>query len=217
MALFVSSQLLIAQSKSVDAFNSIEISGNISAELIQSSDEKVEYKLIKGDAKNLVIMNKGNSLIVKTKGGWTNGGKTSAKVVIYYKSIDDLEISSGSSVSAEDIINANDFDLEISSGSTCTLALSTGKLDLEVSSGSTLSLEGSADMADVEVSSGSSLRAPDFVVQSADVEVSSGSTAQLGVTKELVGEVSSGSTLRYSGEPSKVDVEKDMSSSFSKR
>ena len=217
LALLMCVQLLIAQSKNVDSFNSIEVSGNISAELIQSNEERVEYKITKGDAKNLIIKNKGKSLIVKTEGDWYKGSKTSAKVKIYYKSIVDLEVSSGSSVSVEDKIKADKFDLEVSSGSTCTMAVITDFLDLEVSSGSTLTLDGRGGSADIEVSSGSSFRAPDFVMQNVDVEVSSGSTAQLEVTMSIEGDVSSGSTLRYSGEPSKVDVEKDISSSVSKR
>ena len=210
-------QIMNAQTKKVDSFNSIEVSGSISAELIQSNEERVEYKITKGDEKNLVITNKGNSLIVKTKSDWSNRSNTSARVKIYYKSIEDLEVSSGSTVSTDDRIKADKFDLEVSSGSTCTMALDADFLDLEVSSGSTLTLEGKCERADIEVSSGSSFRAPDFEVQKVDIEVSSGSTAQLEVTMTIDGDVSSGSTLRYSGNPSKVDVEKDISSSVSKR
>jgi len=71
--------------------------------------------------------------------------------------------------------------------------------------------------ASLEVSLGSSLSAVDYVVHRGDAEVSSGSMAQLEVTKSLVSDVSSGSTLRYSDDPAKVDVEKDISSSVSKR
>ncbi|MDA9358579.1 hypothetical protein N9R23_04110 [Saprospiraceae bacterium] len=61
-------RMMNAQSKNVDTFNSIEVFGSIFVELTQSNDEGVKYKITKGDEKNLVIMNKGNSLIVKTKG-----------------------------------------------------------------------------------------------------------------------------------------------------
>jgi len=210
-------QLLSAQSKKVDSFHAVEISGSISAELIASDEERVEYTITKGSEKNLIIKSTKNNLVVKTDYNWTSGNHTSAKVKIYYKSFDDLEVSSGSSVSVKDPINVNSFDLEVSSGSTCSATVNTDAIDLEVSSGSTLTLDGKGDRADVEVSSGSSLRAPDFVVQRADVEVSSGSTAQLEITTSLDADVSSGSTLRYSGEPSKVDVDKDISSSVSKR
>ena len=117
---------------------------------------------------------------------------------IYYKSIEDLEVSSGSSVFAKGMIKADKFDIEVSSGSSGTITLST-------------------DFLDVEISSGSSFRAPDFVIQSADVEVRSRSTVHLEVTKSLKGDLSSGSILRYNGEPSKVDMEKNISSSVSKR
>jgi len=215
--LCLTTQLAYTQSKVVDSFNSVEISGSINAELIESDEERVEYKITKGDAKNLVISSKKNNLIVKTTGKWYKGSQTSAKVKIYYKSIVDLEVSSGSSVSVKDKIHADNFDLEVSSGSTCSMAVNTDILDLEVTSGSTLTLDGMGKNADIEVSSGSSFRAPDFKVQRLDIEVSSGSTAQIEVSKSIDGEVSSGSTLRYSGEPAKVDVEKDISSSVSKR
>lgn len=216
-ALILFTQIGISQTKKVDSFNSVEIAGSISAELIASDNERVEYKITKGDEKNLIIKSKGNNLIVKTEGSWFNGTQTSAKVKIYYKYINDLEVSSGSSVSVKDHIKSDNFDLEVSSGSTCSVAVSADFMDIEVSSGSTLTLDGRASRSDVEVSSGSSFRATDFTTGSVDVEVSSGSTAQLEVTKSIDGEVSSGSTLRYSGDPSKVDVEKDISSSVSKR
>ncbi len=61
-------RMMNAQSKNVGSFNSIEVFGSIFAENTQSNDEGVKYKITKGDVKNLVIMNKENSLIVKTKG-----------------------------------------------------------------------------------------------------------------------------------------------------
>ena len=106
MALLVSGQLLIAQSKKVSSFNSVEISGSISAELIASDEERVEYEITKGDEKNLVIKTVKNNLIVKTNNSWTSGEQTSARVKIYYKSIDDLEVSSGCTVS----VNCSLFD-----------------------------------------------------------------------------------------------------------
>lgn len=59
---------------------------------------------------------------------------------IYYKSIEDLEVSSGSSVFAKGMIKADIFDLEVSSGSSCTITLSTDFLDVEMSSGCMLTL-----------------------------------------------------------------------------
>nr|CBL87171.1 conserved hypothetical protein [uncultured Sphingobacteriia bacterium] len=59
---------------------------------------------------------------------------------IYYKSIEDLKVSFGSSVFAKGMIKADIFDLEVSSGSSCTITLSTDFLDVEMSSGSMLTL-----------------------------------------------------------------------------
>lgn len=129
-----------AQSKNVDTFNSIEVFGSIFVELTQSNDEGVKYKITKGDEKNLVIMNKGNSLIVKTKGDQNRRSMTAANVKIYYKSNEDLEVNSGSSVFAKGMIKADKFDLEVSIGSSCIITLSTDFIDVEISSGSMLTL-----------------------------------------------------------------------------
>ena len=133
-------RMMNAQSKNVDSFNSIEVFGSIFAELTQSNDEGVKYKITKGDEKNLVIMNKGNSLIVKTKGDQNRRSKTAANVKIYYKFNEYLEVNSGSSVFAKGMIKADKFDLEVSIGSSCTITFSTDFIDVEISSGSMLTL-----------------------------------------------------------------------------
>ncbi|MDG1100766.1 MAG: DUF2807 domain-containing protein [Saprospiraceae bacterium] len=65
---------------------------------------------------------------------------TAANVKIYYKSNEDLEVNSGSSVFAKGMIKADKFDLEVSIGSSCTITLSTDFIDVEISSGSMLTL-----------------------------------------------------------------------------
>ena len=65
---------------------------------------------------------------------------TAANVKIYYKSNEDLEVNSGSSVFAKSMIKADKFDLEVSIGSSCIITLSTDFIDVEISSGSMLTL-----------------------------------------------------------------------------
>ncbi|HCV49744.1 MAG TPA: hypothetical protein DGP89_00235 [Saprospirales bacterium] len=65
---------------------------------------------------------------------------TAANVKIYYKSNEDLEVNSGSSVFAKGMIKADKFDLEVSIGSSCIITLSTDFIDVEISSGSMLTL-----------------------------------------------------------------------------
>lgn len=209
-------QISYAQSKDVKPFTGLAISGNISAEIIKSNEERVEYEIIKGDSDHLIIKNKDKVLVVKTESSGSYDKETKAKVKIYYKNINDLEISSGVTVRIEDPIESRHFVLEVSSGSSVTLGLVAEKADIEVSSGSSVTLEGHCDDVDLEVSSGSSLRANDFEVKNLDVEVSSGSSTKISVSESITGEASSGSSLSYDGNPNKVNVDKDISSSVRK-
>lgn len=206
-------QITNAQVRKVDSFSELSLSGSITAELIPSDVEKVEYKIIKGDEEHLVIKNDGDELIIKTKGKWYSGTETKAKVAVYFKQLEELSITSGVSARVLEVIEAKHFDLEVSSGATCTMTLHATKADIEVSSGSSLTLDGKCERAQIEVSSGSSLKAGDFIIHTAEADVSSGSSAKLNVKESLTGEASSGSSLRYEGNPSEHSIEKDISSS----
>ncbi len=206
---------IYSQSKKVKSFDGISISGSVTAEIISSDKEYVEYEIVKGNAEDLIIMNKGNTLIVKIKSSGTFGRNTQAVVKIYYTNINDLEVSSGSSATVASTIDVDKFGLEVSSGSNCTLDLVTNHSDIEVSSGSSLHISGESDHTELEVSSGSSFKGEKYSAKEVDVEVSSGSSSRITVTDTIDGEVSSGSSLKYFGNPSHSDVDKDISSSVS--
>lgn len=209
-------QLGFSQSRDVESFTGLAISGNISAEIIKSSEEKVAYEIIKGDSDHLIIKNEENVLVIKTETNGSYDKEIKVKVKVYYKHINDLEISSGVTARIEEPIESRHFVLEVSSGSSVMLGLIAEKSDIEVSSGSSVTLKGHCDDVDLEVSSGSSLRANDFEVKNLEVEVSSGSSTKVWVSESITGEASSGSTLSYDGNPSKVSVDKDISSSVRK-
>lgn len=218
IALLFSFHLLQAQStKKVDSFSSIEISGSISLTLIKSKIEKVDYEIVKGDANKFTISSKGSTLILSTQNSGYSNGDIQVKATVYFDKIDDIEISSGVTVNTEDYIEAKQFDLEVSSGSSCTLLVISDSADIEVDSGSSLTISGKSDSADIEVGSGSSLRADKFDVNDIDIEASSGSSAKVRANRSISAEASSGSSISYYGKANQVDLESDISSGISKK
>jgi hypothetical protein len=71
-------------------------------------------------------------------------------------------------------------------------------------------------MFKAEASSGSSIDADQLKAQRVKADVSSGATIKCNVEEELIAEASSGGSVKYSGSPKMVDVDKSSGGSVRK-
>ena len=112
-----------------------------------------------------------------------------------------LSAHSGSSVRATGDFDADNFQLDVSSGAAVKASLATNTLTVRQSSGSTADLRGRATSIDVRSSSGSTLDGGDLQADHVRAEASSGSSIQLAVKDDLVAQASSGGSISYKGSP----------------
>ncbi len=108
-----------------------------------------------------------------------------------------MDAAGGACIDAE--VTADEVTLSSSSGSEIDAELEVVGCTAASSSGSRIELEGKAEKASFKSSSGSSIGASDFETQTCDVHSSSGSSIRVHCTELLIGHVSSGSSVRYSG------------------
>ncbi|RZK59411.1 MAG: DUF2807 domain-containing protein, partial [Hymenobacter sp.] len=112
-----------------------------------------------------------------------------------------LSAHSGSSVRASGDFDADNFQLDVSSGAAVKASLATTTLTVRQSSGSTADLRGRATSIDVRSSSGATLDGGDLQTDRARAEASSGSSVRLAVKDDLVAQASSGGSISYKGSP----------------
>ncbi len=212
---FVSLSFSIAYGQSVrnvDHFQKISASTSVKVKLIKSDVQKVEFKMIKGDAKNLVTKVKNKKLIIKTKSGTFNwGNNTKAAVKVYYTELDEIEASAGASIKAEELIFTEDMDVGVSSGAVIDIEVESESIDADASSGGKLLLEGSATRGDFDVSSGANLDASDMVCDNVSADASSGGHLKIHVNKKLSADASSGGSIRYKGNVEYADTDSGWS------
>jgi len=207
-----------AQERQVDFFNGISTGGNVSVKLEKADKQGVKIKMIKGDAKDVITDVSDKTLKVKIKNKWSNswsGKQTKAKVIVYYTELDDISASAGSSIMSDDVIVANDLDIEASSGASIRLEIKTDELDSGVSSGGSVKLSGNSSTAEFEASSGGSLKARDLIAKDVEAEASSGGSISCHATKSIEAEASSGGSISYDGEPKSVEIDSGRSGSIS--
>jgi len=206
-----------AQSKSVSNFSKLKTSGSVKVDLVHSSENKVDYKMISGSEDDLKIAVDGSTLVVKIKNKLLRMGKEAkAKVTVYYTDLDEISTSAGSSVYSEEVINSTRLDLNASSGSSLKVRMDANRSDVDASSGATINVKGTCANGSFDASSGSSIHASNLECDTVDADASSGATIKVHANKSISADASSGGSIKYSGNPSSKDIDASISGSIKK-
>jgi len=196
------------ETRTLETFHSIDVSGSYDVTLVQSDEHKAEIEMIKGNIEKVDIAVKGGTLYLKyKKKGFKWGNDTKARVTVYYSKIKALEMSAGSKVKTDGSISAKSFLLDVSSGASATIEIEANMLEVDISSGSRAKVSGSADTQKVDCSSGAAYQAKRLETKKASIDVSSGSAANIWVTEEITAEASSGGSVKYKGAPEKKNID----------
>jgi len=198
------------ETRNLDEFTGLSVSGSISVELVASTEHKAEIELLKGDIDKLITEVKGSTLKIKfkNKDGWNWGGnQNKAKIVLHYVDLDMIDASAGSKVSSKEKVSAKEMEMDVSSGASVKLELETQKLDADVSSGASVKIMGTADDQSIDISSGASYHASDLASKNCDVDASSGASAKVWASQSLKADASSGASIKYKGDPEKTNLD----------
>ncbi len=140
---------------------------------------------------------------------------TSRKIYLTAKEIDKIKASSGAEVISENTIRADDFEVNLSSGSSVRLMLNVSDLSCDTSSGSSARLKGVAGNFIANSSSGSNIKAKELAVKTCNADVSSGASIKVNVSDDLDADASSGGNIKYIGSPKTVDKNSSSGGSIS--
>jgi len=198
--------------RDVDYFDKVSASTSVKVKLIKSNEQKVEFKMTRGDESSLITKVKNKKLIIKTKSkafSWNNNAKASVKV--YYTELNEVEASAGASVKAEEPIEGDDVEVSVSSGAVMDLEIESEGVDAEASSGGRLLLEGNAKNGHFEVSSGANIDASTMECDNVKAEASSGGNLKIHVNKKLNADATSGGSIRYKGDVDFIDSDSGWS------
>lgn len=206
---------LNAQSKNLEDFSYLSTNGDVKVTL-RKGNPRAEYRIINGNADGLTIEIRGSELVVKTESNYKfwKKDRTKAEVTVYYNHLSGIDCSAGSRVIADETIAAERFEVESSSGSSCTVPVEAGDLKADVSSGGKITLSGKSQSAAFDASSGGNIEADELITSVSDAEVSSGASIDLFVTKELKANASSGGSIRYRGSPTRTDLNSSVAGSI---
>ena len=122
------------------SFNSIEVSTGIDLYLTQSQTTSITVKADKNLMEFINTEIEGETLKIFVKGNIKH--KNAIKVMVHFKTIEQITASSGSDVFSTNSIKVSKIGLTTSSGSDMKLSVETDHLESYCSSGRNLTLEG---------------------------------------------------------------------------
>ncbi|MCF8236277.1 MAG: DUF2807 domain-containing protein [Bacteroidales bacterium] len=193
-------------------FSKIKAFGPINLELIQSAEEKVEIFAKGVDASEVVTELSGSELKVRLKIGiWQH---VDVKVKVYYKELDEVTASAGSSVYSDETLVMKRLELSANSGSEIKLDVKTTNLKISSGQGSKITLSGTTDMMDVEVNTGGSLKAFDCNANDVYVEINVGGLAEVMAIEKIDAVTNIGGTIKYKGDPQTKSANTSMGGSI---
>ena len=211
-------------------FNRIKAQNGFQVEVTKSDSFSVVAIVDDNVLEHIEIKISGNTLILRPKANRSFRSVTlSARVTM--PNIDKLELSGGAKVEINGFDSSNNLPIKLSGGSHLNGSVTAGDVNLSLSGGSHvnlsgsanelvatgsggshISLSGSAENIAIKGSGGSHFNLQDYSVSDADINLSGGSHAYVHVNGTLNVDISGGSEVHYTGEPTLGDIDVDWDS-----
>jgi formylmethanofuran dehydrogenase subunit C len=190
------------QVRDVGHFTGIKVAEGVDVYVKKGDKESVKVEVTGTAASNVLTEVSGSYLKVHMRDG-NYRGNIDARVYVTYTQLEKLSASSGGSIFSEGVIKSNELEISTSSAGNIEVSVDAGNIEVSASSAGEVELQGTAKSLSADASSAGQIDSYDLQAQDVSVEASSGGSAKVHVTNNLVGNASSGGSIRYRGNPTK--------------
>lgn len=216
----IASTVVLAQEKTevrnLTGFTAIDVSAGIAVELTYGDKEFVEVTTDIDFIDQVITEVNDDELNIYIKSNNWNSWNKKVLVKVTITKVNSIKSSSGASIVSQNLIESEDLKMNTSSGASLKIAFKAPNAKCEASSGATAKLKGVAKQFYADASSGSSIHANDVKAIKANVSASSGASISINAEEEIKADASSGGSIKYSGSPKMVDIEKSSGGSVRK-
>jgi hypothetical protein len=203
---------LVTREMDFSGFKRLDVSSAFVVDVTQSDTYSVVVTVDDNLVDHLDVSKRGDTLYV----GMDNVsllGEATLRAKITVPTLEGLQTSGASKVTATGFRSSARFDLDVSGASSFDGDIDSGDVHMRVSGASSVTLDGSGGNADIGVSGASRARLEGFALQDVDVEASGASSATVNVAGRLNAAASGASTILYVGNPQLGRIEQSGASS----
>jgi len=195
---------LVKQDREIGHFTAISAGTGLDVYVVQGDKEAVTVETDENLQDNIITEVRGNKLVVKIEDRIRRAKAKSVYITLI--DVNEISISSGCDFETKSTLKVKELDIEVSSGAGAKLDIHADKLSCSSSSGSGTDLWGTANYFYAKASSGSHLDARELTAKICKAKASSGARVKVNASEEIDASASSGGSVSYYGNPTKVDV-----------
>lgn len=197
-------------------FSKIEANKGLNVTIEQAGQYSVEVEADENLQEHITTKVENGTLVITTDENIDEA--TNKDIHIKMPSLTEIETSSAASVSTRGTFKGvgSSITVKTSSGSEANLDLEFDNINCDSSSGSSISVSGKALKLTTDSGSGSTIDAQSLLVNDVVADASSGSSNNVHPLVSLDAKASSGSSINYSGSPTKVTKHESSGGSVSK-
>lgn len=188
--------------KNLGDFDKVKVFDKLSITLIHSSENKI---VIKGSRESEVeVVNKNGELKLRMPFPKLLSGDD-ISIQLYYKRIENIDVSEGSIVSSKDKIKQTSIDLNSKEGGEINVILDVDNAKVRAVSGGTIKVSGEAKTQIASLGSGGILKAKDLHTSQTTISVSAGGNAEIHATTLVDAKVNAGGYIYIYGKPKQIN------------
>src|SRR5690606_5079211 len=206
---------IVTQDRSVEPFNGVAATAGISVILIPG--DKTQVKVEADENLQHLIQTHTENGVLKIGVSKNIRFARAKKVYVTYEQLETISVSSGSSITSDDILKSQKLSLKGSSGGSARLEILSEDLTVVTSSGADIKLSGKVINLDVKASSGSDVNAKELQTVNGVAQASSGGSVKVNVKDRISMRASSGGDVTYYGNPQFVESSESSSGNIRKK
>lgn len=190
------------QEKNIGEFHTLKVFDRIEVELIKSDVNKL-FVNSEFD-KKLDILNKNGILKIRTDFDKILSGQD-VKILLYYKSINIIDVNEGGKVYSKDIIDQFEIELNTQEGGMLDLILDTKFSSIKSYTGGQINLSGKTKKANIIVNTGGKCNAKDLISQDSKTTVLTGGEIKINSFNSNISKITGGGNIYVYGNPKNID------------
>jgi hypothetical protein len=206
---------MVTDTRPMDVFSRINVAGNFKVMLEQGDNHGVTIDTDDNFLPFISTEVVGNELIIKFD------QKTylhkQIDVYITFSKLDELSMTAGANTETVTTLNGQTIKMLARAGAMASLSLNYDEVHLDALAGSMIDLAGTAKKLTVESNAGAQIRAGDFIVEVCKISANAGSQNDIYVTQNLDASASSGSQIRFAGNPEVKNISTSSGGNVSPR
>ncbi len=213
--LFISTTLFAQNTieQEVGEFTELKVFDLIQVELKKAKENKA---VISGENKeDVVIVNNDGKLKIKMKLDEAFDG-SDTKVVLYYTTVDIIDVNEGSKVTSSDTIEQFEIDLKAQEGGSITIPIDVKYANIRAVTGGSITATGSSKKQNVSLLTGGIYDGKSLKTQNTDVSISAAGEAYVNASKKVEAKVRAGGNIYIYGDPEEISESKMLGGNITK-